>query len=88
MSAAKITYTKLFSILRSLGFREERPVEPGGHLPRVFVHEATDTVLLFRDGGRETISSADQLSTEVHLQAKRITDEPLETLAGISALGK
>jgi hypothetical protein len=72
-----MTYERLFSLLESLGFLTS-PVTPPQ--PQVFVHEPTDTILMFRSTASGTVTPADLLSTEVHLQAKGISDQPLETL--------
>lgn len=74
-----MTYTNLFTLLTSLGFREEQRGE-APHSPRVFVHDKTDTVMLFRKAIDELVSPADQLSTEVRLNAKNIADQPLQVL--------
>ena len=79
MDAVPLTYKNLFALLVSLGFREAPPSKDGNE-PLVFVHAATDTVLLFRDAPDETVTPADILSTEVHLHANNIVDQSLESL--------
>jgi hypothetical protein len=73
-----MTYESLFALLESLGFRTSPATPPE---PQVFVHDPTDTVLLFRSATSATVTPADLLSTEVHLQARGISDQPLEVLA-------
>jgi hypothetical protein len=48
---------------------------------RVFTHEPTKTVLLFRDVGEQPVSPADAMSTEMRLQSNGISDETLESLS-------
>ena len=79
MDAERLTYKNLFALLLSLGFTEELPRRESNE-PRVFVHAATDTVLLFRDVPSETVTPADILSTEVHLQTNNIVDKSLDSL--------
>ncbi len=79
MDPARLKYKNLFALLLSLGFREEASSEDASE-PRIFVHDGTDTVLLFRDAPAEKVSPADILSTEVHLHANSIIDRPLESL--------
>lgn len=74
-----MTYTNLFTLLTSLGFREQQSGE-SPRSPRVFVHDKTDTVMLFRKAADELVSPADILSTEVRLHAKNIADQPLHVL--------
>lgn len=78
MNDATVTYRSLFELLESLGFQQH----PGKVRPqaRVFFHEPTDTVLAFGRAPDEPVTPADLLSTEVHLQAKGIVDQPLESL--------
>lgn len=80
MDAAPITYKKLFALLMSLGFKEESLAEASRKEPRVFVHDPTETVLMFRNTTGETVSPADVLSTEVHLHARNIVNQSLESL--------
>jgi hypothetical protein len=80
------TYQTLFSRLVSLGF-EEREIAADG-AARSFVHPETDAVLLFRRPVDDPVTSADMLSTEVHLQGKGITDQTLEVLLAESVLSK
>lgn len=88
MDAAKITYKKLFALLISLGFTEESPATVSRKQPRVFIHDPTDTVLVFRNASGETVSPADVLSTEVHLHARNIADQSLESLVHAMPLNK
>jgi hypothetical protein len=74
-----MTYEDLFALLEALGFRTS-PVTPPE--PHVFIHDPTDTVLLFRSTPAATVTPADLLSTEVHLQARGISDQSLEMLIG------
>jgi hypothetical protein len=74
MDATRMTYTNLFTLLTSLGFREQQSGEVP-RSPRVFVHDKTDTVMLFRQAMDELV-----LSTEVRLHAKNIADQPLQVL--------
>ena len=72
-----LTYSDLFDLLRSLGFAEHST----GAIRRVFENAETDTVLLFSVAStNEPIRDSDYLSAEVHLSAKGLIDEPLETL--------
>ena len=80
MDAAPLTYNRLFALLVSLGFEEESPAGAARKAPRVFVHEPTETVLMFRNATGEAVSPADVLSTEVHLQARNLVDQSLESL--------
>ncbi len=48
----------------------------------MFVHDSTETVLLFRNTTSKFVSPADVLSTEVHLHANNILDQSLESLLG------
>jgi hypothetical protein len=79
MNDASLTYSDLFAVLAGLGFRENPSGEtPAG--PRVFFHEQTDAILAFCRKPHEAVTPADILSTEVHLQSRKIVDESLETL--------
>ena len=80
MDAAPWTYKKLFAVLGSLGFKETRPGRAVPKGPRVFVHDATETVLLFRNTTSKFVTPADVLSTEVHLHANNIWDQSLGSL--------
>ncbi len=80
MKKGKLTYKNLFALLMSLGFIEETEEGSGRQGARVFFHEPTETILLFRNKGSQEVSPADILSTEVHLQAKGIVRQPLESL--------
>jgi hypothetical protein len=77
MENKELTYADLFELLGSLGFEEH---SAGTHR-RVFEHAETDAVLLFSVASpSQPIRDADYLSAEVHLSAKGLIDEPLETL--------
>ncbi len=80
MDATPITYSKLFALLTSLGFKEESQAKAARKEPRVFIHDPTETVLIFRNATSELVTPADVLSTEVHLHARNIADQPLESL--------
>lgn len=78
MNSAKAKYRSLFDLLLALGFTEEAVIGPPA--TRLFVHAPTDTILPFRRSHSDEITSADILSTEVHLQGKGIIDQPIESL--------
>lgn len=80
MDAARLTYKKLFALLASLGFKESLPSRSVPKGPRVFVHDSTDTVLLYRNTTSKLVSPADVLSTEVHLHANNLMDQSLESM--------
>ena len=80
MVDARVMYKDLFGLLVSLGFRDKSCDDTAGSEPRAFVHESTDTILLYRNAPTDWVSAADVLSTEVHLRGKGIVDQPLETL--------
>lgn len=80
MDATDLTYENLFALLLSLGFRDVTANASDKKKPRAFVHDKTDTVLLYRKDANGLVSGADILSTEVHLNARGITDTPLESL--------
>ena len=83
MSKTKPTYQDLFGLLDSLGFVEnERSREQG---PYVFFREKSNTLLAFNRAGSEPVTSADLLSTEVHLQSSGIIKESLESLLSVGA---
>ncbi|TWU37524.1 hypothetical protein Q31b_43120 [Novipirellula aureliae] len=85
MNPSTPTYQDLFVLLVSLGFQ----VKPRVKTPRqqrVFLHTHTDTVLAFGRQPDEVITPADMLSTEVHLQAKGITDQTIDSLLATSKL--
>lgn len=88
MDATPITYKKLFALLMSLGFKEESPAKASRNEPRVFIHDPTETVLMFRNATGETVSPADVLSTEVHLHAGNIVNQSLESLVGDMPVNK
>lgn len=85
MDSNRLTYGNLFVVLESLGFKEQT-TKNSGNSPRVFVHTATDGVLLYRDSPDDVVTPADLLSTEVHLHANNIIDQSLESL--LSAASK
>lgn len=80
MDAGRLTYEKLFALLTNLGFCESARNEDAPNAPRVFIHDRTDTVVLFRNASSEPVSPSDLLSAEVHLHASKIVREPLESL--------
>lgn len=82
------TYENLFDLLVSLGFRDSSGDDAVAAEPRAFIHERTDTVLLFRNTPADSVSPADILSTEVHLQGKGIAEQPLESLMSAIASSK
>jgi len=77
MANLKTTYRKLFRFLESLGFSEERGNTPNR---RAFIHEPSDTQLLFGRGLDEQVTPADMLSADVHLAGNGLIDKPLEEL--------
>ena len=75
MLEQSISYQQMFNALLTLGFTDvtgvqEKPV-------RVFEHEPTETVLIYRDLTTETVSAADMMSTEMRLSARRISERSL-----------
>ena len=84
MSRDKATYRTLFNLLVSLGFSE---YVIGESKRRTFVHLETDTLLLFGRQPSDEVTSADILSTEVHLVGKGLIDQPLETLIEATLVG-
>lgn len=60
----------------SLGFVDQTNANDDG--PRVFVHSESDTVLLYRRALDKTVSPADALSTEVHLNSNGFISRSLE----------
>lgn len=87
MNDTPITYQNLFVLLASLGFQEQRPGKVAAK-PRVFLHEKTDTILAFSRETNESVTSADMLSTEVHLHARGIAEQPLELLLTTMSVDK
>lgn len=79
MTNRQPNYQDLFSLLLSLDFQEKRREEASSQYS-VFFHQQTDTILAFARPSNEPITPADVLSTEVHLQAKGITDQALDAL--------
>ena len=86
MTETPITYQNLFMLLVSLGFKRQ----PGAAATNrhVFCHVPTDTVLAFGRQTGELVTPADMLSTEVHLHARGISEEPLESLLNAAVLGE
>ena len=81
MNSDQLTYSKLFALLASLGFEEKEADEKtASNQPRVFVHDQTDAILLFRNDARGAVTPADLLSAEVHLHGKGIVTQSLESL--------
>lgn len=86
MTETPITYQNLFLVLESLGFtRLPTAAFTNRH---VFCHAPTDTILAFGRHSGELATPADMLSTEVHLHARGITEESLESLLNSAVLGK
>jgi hypothetical protein len=85
MNSNPLTYEHLFVLLESLGFKEDQASNLG-NAPRVFVHTATDTVLLLRNAPGDIVTPADMLSTEVHLHANNIIDQSLESLVNAESM--
>ena len=86
MTETPITYQNLFLVLESLGFtRLPTAAATNRH---VFCHAPTDTILAFGRHPGELATPADMLSTEVHLHARGITEESLESLLSSAVLGK
>lgn len=79
MEAIQMTYANLFTLLKDLGFCEQAG-DGSSRSARVFVHDKTDTIMLYRKSATGFVSPADLLSTEVRLHAKNIADQTLETL--------
>lgn len=79
MNDSPVTYQNLFALLASLGFQEQRSGDPTTR-QHVFLHKQSDTILAFGRESKESVTSADMLSTEVHLHARGIADQPLESL--------
>ena len=77
MSRSQTTYRNLFNLLVSLGFTENID---GESERRTFVHPGTVTLLLFGRQPSDAVTSADMLSTEVHLMGNGLIDQPLESL--------
>ena len=86
MTAPPITYQNLFLVLESLGFtRMPTAAATNRH---VFYHASTDTILAFGRHPGDLVTPADMLSTEVHLHARGITEESLESLLSAAVLDK
>ena len=85
MNETPITYETLFALLTSLGFEQRTPGRPSEREPVGFVHQPTQTVLLYRGPANGPVSPTDLLSTEVHLRARSIIHEPLELLIAETA---
>jgi len=77
MSRSETTYRNLFNLLVSLGFTENID---GESERRTFIHSESDTLLLFGRQPSDAVTSADILSTEVHLMGNALIDQPLESL--------
>ena len=86
MTETPITYQNLFLVLESLGFT--RLPTAAATNQHVFCHAPTDTILAFGRHPGELATPADMLSTEVHLHARGITEESLESLLNSAVLGK
>jgi hypothetical protein len=86
MTETPLTYRNLFLVLESLGFR--RLPTAAATNRHVFCHAPTDTILAYGRHPGELVTAADMLSTEVHLNARGISDERLESLLSAAALGE
>ena len=86
MTETPITYQNLFLLLESLEFR--RQPTAATERQHVYLHAPTDTILAFGRHPGDLVTPADMLSTEVHLHARGITEESLESLLSAAALGK
>ncbi len=86
MTETPITYQSLFLVLESLGFKRQPTAAATNR--HVFCHAPTDTILAFGRQTGELVTAADMLSTEVHLHARGISEEPLESLLSATVLGK
>lgn len=75
-----MTYDQLFVILRRLGFTEQERKSQSTRPSRIYVYVPTNTVLLYRESGDQTVSPADLLSTEMRLQSNGIVNGSLESL--------
>ena len=79
MTESTITYRDLFELLVSLGFSQT--IEGDNH---VFYHKPTNAIVGYRRGKDDPVTSADLLSTEVHLTGRSIIDQPLMELVSSS----
>ena len=86
MTEIPITYQDLFTLLMSFGFAPQPGMATGNR--HVFCHAPTDTILVYGRQAGELVTSADMLSTDVHLHARGISEEPLESLLGAAVQGK
>ena len=86
MTETPITYQNLFLLLESLGFRRQPTTSAKSR--HVFCYAPTDTILAFGRHPGDLATPADMLSTEVHLHARCITEESLESLLNSVVLGK
>lgn len=78
MTETSITYQNLFLLLESLGFRRQPTAATENQ--HVYCHAPTNTILAFGRQPGDLVTPADMLSTEVHLHARGITEESLESL--------
>jgi hypothetical protein len=78
--AKRPTYAQLFAFLQDLGFR----AEASDQYERVFLHEPTETVLLFSllddPSTDRPVTEADFTSVETHLRGRELIAEPLGRL--------
>lgn len=81
MNEAPVKYRDLFAFLKTLGFEQSREDSPALH---AFLHQTTNTLLVFGRSPDESVTPADWLSTEVHLRANRIVDDPLDSLITVA----
>ena len=78
--AKRPTYTQLFAFLQELGFQ----AEASDQYERVFLHEPTETMLLFSllddPSTDRPVTEADFTSVETHLRGRGLIGEPLRRL--------
>ncbi len=85
MTEAPITYQNLFLLFESLGFKRRGS---GGYEPACLLSCANRHDPGIRSSYGRVGNPADMLSTEVHLHARGISEEPLESLLSAAVLGK
>lgn len=86
MTETPITYQNLLLLLESLGFR--RQPTAANENQHVYCHAPTDTILAFGRHPGDLATPADMLSTAVHLHARGITEESLDSLLSAAVLDK
>ena len=75
-----------FLLLESLGFRRHPTAATKDQ--RVYCHAPTGTILAFGRHPGDLVTPADMLSTEIHLHARGITEDSLESLLNAAVLDK